>query len=91
MFDGAHCLEAVQCRFGCSQRSEVLPVPEKVLHGSMVAFDQIVPPFSVDMRYAVEMRIVSMTDLLDSTPICLRLVCGDGHRAVRADTFNRSI
>lgn len=57
----------------------------------MIAFDQGVPPLSVDVPDAVEMWVMSMIDIAIYTSICLRLVGHNCHRTMQSNAFHRFV
>ena len=90
-FDGPDRLEAAQGGFGGSEREEALAVAKEPFHGGVVALDQVVPPFSVDVTDAVEMRVISVVDLADNAPVGVRLVGADCYRPVEPHALNRIV
>jgi len=59
-FDCSDGFDSVQGRFGRSERSKALTVAQEALHGGVIALDQVVAPFSVEVPDAVEVRIIAM-------------------------------
>lgn len=55
----------------------------------MIALNQVVPPFSVDMPNAVKMRIISMVDLADDAPIGVGRVGYNRYRSVQPHALDR--
>ena len=55
----------------------------------MIALDQIVAPLPVDMSDAIEMRIITLIDFANDTPIGWRLIGHNGHRLVQPNAFDR--
>ena len=90
-FDSSDGLDAAEGRFGRLQGSKALTVAEQPFHGSMVALDQVVAPLSIDMRDAVEMRVIPMIYLANDAPVCLRLVRADCDWPMQSHAFNRLI
>ncbi len=57
----------------------------------MIALDQIAPPFSIDVPDVVKMRVVSVIDLADDTPIAMSLVGHDRYRSVQPHALYRLV
>lgn len=57
----------------------------------MITLNQVIPPLSIDVSDAVEMRIIPTIDLADDTPIGESFVRHDGRGPVQSDALNRSI
>lgn len=57
----------------------------------MITLDQVVPPLSVDMSDAVEVRVVAMIDLANDTPIGLGFIGHNCHGAMQPHAFNRFV
>lgn len=57
----------------------------------MITLDQVVPPLSVNMSDAVEVRVVAMNDLANDTPIGLGFIGHNCHGAMQRYTVNRFV
>jgi hypothetical protein len=90
-FDGPDRLEPAQGGFGGSQGSEALAVTKEPFHGGVVALDQVVSPFPVDVTDVVEMRIIAVVDLADNAPVGVRLVGANCYRPVEPHALDRLV
>ena len=90
-FDGSDRFYAAQGCLGCSQGSKALTIAQQPLHRGVIALDDIVPPFSIDVKDAFEVRVVAMIDLSDHAPICMSLVGHNRHGSVQPNTLNRLV
>ncbi|WP_234899507.1 hypothetical protein [Ruegeria lacuscaerulensis] len=59
-----------------------MAVSKQSFHGGMITLDQIVSPLSVDVPNAVKMRIITMIDFANDTPILSTLVWTKPREAV---------
>jgi hypothetical protein len=84
-------LDAAERRSRRSQGSETLTVSKEPFHRGVVALDQVVLPFSVDVPDAIEMRVTPMIDLTDDTPISVCLIGTDRDGPVQPHALDRLV
>jgi hypothetical protein len=87
-FDRSQRFNAAQGRLGRSQGPEALMVSQQPFDCGVVALDQGVLPFSVDMSDAVEMRIISAVFLSDDQPTPVGFVCDNRYGSVEPDALD---
>lgn len=87
-FNGPDRFDTAQVRLSRSKGLKALAVAEEPFHGGVIAFDPNVPPLSVYMSDAVEMRVIAMSDFADDAPVAMGLVRANGDGSVQAHTLD---
>lgn len=73
---------------GGSQGPKALTIPEQALHRGVIALDQVVSPFLVNVPDAVEVRVITMIDFPDNRPIGVGFVSADRDWPMQPDPLD---